>query len=246
MRRHRQRSYSVFRHRRCVVRMPSHSRHARSRDGRAPVEDTRLDAFFNARFFHQQPNHSHQHHDYRGPKSQPPGALIEAEQKSKFLADRGLRAGPRCLIYSRVGSETIAQCRRDSELPFALGTQQKLFSERLAVRGAQALERVIVRQIKFSQAEARLETILDACLQFFPDAQRAQPQGVETNTKLFRDALAQINLRSLVRGVILLDDLPRMRRQLVETLVEAEMSRLLLVNIINDFHQSWHNGPLQV
>src|SRR5438552_1884159 len=90
-----------------------------------------------------------------------------------------------------------------------------------------------------------LQTLLDACLQFLPDAQRAQSQGVETNTKLFRDALAQINLRSLVRGVILLNDLPRMRRQLVETLVEAEMSRLLLVNIITDFHQSWHNGPLQ-
>ena len=55
------------------------------------------------------------------------------------------------------------------------------------------------------------QTLLDACLQFFPDAQRAQSQGVETDPKFFRDALAQINLRAFVRGVILLDHLPRMR-----------------------------------
>src|SRR5207248_3396227 len=95
-----------------------------------------------------------------GPKSQPPGALIDAEQKSNSLADRRLRAMPRCLFYGRGGSEMIAQCRRDSKLPFALGTQQKLFCERFAIRGAQALKRVIIRQIKFSQADARLETIV--------------------------------------------------------------------------------------
>src|SRR6266852_273227 len=91
-----------------------------------------------------------------------------------------------------------------------------------------------------------LQTLLDTRLQFFPDAQRAQSQGVETDTKLCRDALAQINLCSFVLGVVLLDHLPRMGRQLVKTLVQAEMCCLLLVAIVDDFHQTRHYRPLQV
>jgi len=90
-----------------------------------------------------------------------------------------------------------------------------------------------------------LQTLLDTRLQFFPDAQRAQSQGVETDTKLCRDALAQINLCSFVLGVVLLDHLPRMRRQLVQTLVQAEMSCLLLVAIVGSIFglKAWYGTP---
>jgi len=51
--------------------------------------------------------------------------------------------------------------------------------------------------------------LLDARLQFCPDAQRPQAQSTQTYAEVSSDALTQINLCSLVLRVISLDDLSR-------------------------------------
>src|SRR6266404_8928714 len=170
--------------------MLSHSGRARSRDGRAPVEDVHPDALFNARFFHPQPDHSHQHHEDRDPKGQPPSALIKAEPKSQSLSGRSLRGLRPCGCYYRCGSETIAQCCRELQLPRAFGTEQELLFERLAIRGAQALKRVLVRQVEFSQTNTRLKTFAGQQILFKSRLLRgAQPAEEKAADRIVREFL---------------------------------------------------------
>ena len=76
-----------------------------------------------------------------------------------------------------------------------------------------------------------MQTSGDACLQFLSYAQRAQTQAARFDSHFARNHFAQIDLRLLVFSVVTLDQLTRIRRELRETIVEAEMNFFSRFNV---------------
>ena len=76
-----------------------------------------------------------------------------------------------------------------------------------------------------------MQASLDACLQFLSYAQRAQTQAARFDSHFARNHFAQIDLRLLVFSVVTLDQLPGVRRERGETIVEAKMNFFSRFNI---------------